>query len=75
MKISDKTKGYILGSIAGASYGLNPLCALPLYRNGMGVDSVLFYRYTLAIIILAIMMKNPKAVVCHKRKMSCFHLL
>ena len=30
-----KAKGYILGSIAAASYGMNPLFALPLYKAGM----------------------------------------
>lgn len=37
-----KAKGYILGSIAAASYGMNPLFALPLYKAGMDPDSVLF---------------------------------
>lgn len=37
-----KAKGYILGAIAAASYGMNPLFALPLYKNGMNPDSVLF---------------------------------
>ena len=50
-----KAKGYILGAIAAASYGMNPLFALPLYKNGMNPDSVLFFRYLLAIPILAIM--------------------
>lgn len=36
-----KAKGYILGSIAAASYGMNPLFALPLYKAGMDPDSVL----------------------------------
>ena len=40
-----KAKGYILGSIAAASYGMNPLFALPLYKAGMDPDSVLFFRY------------------------------
>ena len=44
-----KVKGYILGGIAAAAYGMNPLFALPLYREGMDPDSVLFFRYLLAI--------------------------
>ena len=40
-----KAKGYILGSIAAASYDMNPLFALPLYKAGMDPDSVLFFRY------------------------------
>ena len=52
-----KAKGYILGSIAAASYGMNPLFALPLYKAGMDTDSVLFFRYLFAIPLLGIMIK------------------
>lgn len=52
-----KAKGYILGSIAVASYGMNPLFALPLYKAGMDPDSVLFFRYLFAIPLLGIMIK------------------
>ena len=52
-----KAKGYILGSIAAASYGMNPLFALPLYKAGMDPDSVLFFRYLFAIPLLGIMKK------------------
>lgn len=52
-----KAKGYILGSIAAASYGMNPLFALPLYKAGMDQDSVLFFRYLFAIPLLGIMIK------------------
>lgn len=40
--MSSKFKGYLLGCIAAASYGMNPLFALPLYSDGMDPDSVLF---------------------------------
>ena len=52
-----KVKGYTLGAIAAATYGMNPLFALPLYSDGMDADSVLFFRYLLAIPILGIMIK------------------
>lgn len=52
-----KAKGYILGSIAAASYGMNPLFAIPLYKAGMDPDSVLFFRYLFAIPLLGIMIK------------------
>ena len=35
-----KAKGYILGAVAAATYGMNPLFALPLYKAGMNPDSV-----------------------------------
>ena len=50
---SERSRGYVLGAVAAASYGLNPLFALPLYGAGMGVDSVLFFRYLLAVVMLA----------------------
>ncbi len=50
------TKGYILGAVAAVSYGTNPLFAVPLYELGMGVSSVLFYRYLFATIILGTIM-------------------
>ena len=46
-----------MGSIAAASYGMNPLFALPLYKAGMDPDSVLFFRYLFAIPLLGIMIK------------------
>ena len=54
--ISERSRGYVLGAIAAASYGLNPLFALPLYGAGLGVDSVLFYRYVLAVGMLGALM-------------------
>lgn len=46
-----KTQGYINGILAAISYGTNPLFALPMYKMGMNVNSVLFYRYLFAVII------------------------
>ena len=53
---SERSRGYVLGAVAAASYGLNPLFALPLYGAGMGVDSVLFFRYLLAVVMLGALM-------------------
>lgn len=53
---STKAKGYILGAVAAASYGLNPLFALPLYAEHLSVTSVLFYRFSIAFAILGIIM-------------------
>ena len=52
-----KAKGYVLGVIAAATYGMNPLFALPLYEAGMNPDSVLFFRYLFAIPVLGMMIK------------------
>ena len=54
--LSERARGYVLGSVAAVSYGLNPLFALPLYGAGLGADSVLFYRYVLAVLMLGALM-------------------
>ena len=51
-------KGYLLGAIAAAAYGTNPLFALPLYAEGISPDSVLFFRYLFALPILGLMLKS-----------------
>lgn len=50
-------KGFTYGAVAAASYGLNPLFTLPLYKAGMTPDSVLFYRYGIAALMLFALMK------------------
>lgn len=57
MSFTNKTKGFIFGAIAAATYGMNPLFALPLYSMGMNADTVLLFRYVLAFPILALMIK------------------
>ena len=57
MNINNKAKGFVCGAVAAATYGMNPLFTLPLYEEGMSVDSVLFYRYAFAVLILGILMK------------------
>ncbi len=58
-------KGYLFAAIAAASYGTNPIFAIPLYYEGISVTSVLFMRYAMAVAIMfvATMIKSPKAFV------------
>lgn len=53
--MNKRLQGYLLGAIAAATYGMNPLFALPLYRDGMTADTVLLFRYIFAIPIVALM--------------------
>ncbi len=55
--MNSNTKGILNGVIASTSYGMNPLFGLPLYALGIGVNSVLFYSYFLAVIIYFIWLK------------------
>lgn len=53
MKLSRKALiGYPAGIVTGVTYGLNPLFAMPLLMAGAEVQSVLFFRYGLAVILL-----------------------
>lgn len=44
--------GYPAGIITGIAYGLNPLFAVPLMDNGIGIGSILFFRYAFAVVML-----------------------
>ena len=44
--------GYPAGIITGVSYGLNPLFGIPLMNKGVEVNSILFFRYAIAVVIL-----------------------
>lgn len=51
-----KLIGTLAGIAAAVCYGTNPLGALKLYAEGMQTNSVLFYRFGLAWVIIAIVM-------------------
>ena len=51
-----KHKGIICGILAAVCYGTNPFGALPLYEEGVNTASVLFYRFFMAVLMLAIML-------------------
>lgn len=44
--------GYPAGIITGITYGLNPLFGVPLMNNGAAIESILFFRYAFAVVIL-----------------------
>lgn len=46
-------KGTVCGVLAAVTYGTNPLGAKFLYQDGGNANSVLFYRFALAAILLA----------------------
>ncbi len=54
--MSSNTKGITAAIIAAVAYGLNPFFALPLYKEGLSVDSVIFYRYIFSILMLGAIM-------------------
>ena len=46
--------GYPAGIITGITYGLNPLFAVPLMKNGAATESILFFRYSFAVLLLGL---------------------
>ena len=46
--------GYPAGIITGITYGLNPLFAVPLMKNGAATESILFFRYAVAVLLLGL---------------------
>lgn len=44
--------GYPAGIITGITYGLNPLFAMPLIAQGAAIETILFFRYSIAVLVL-----------------------
>ena len=51
-----KVKGFLYGLIASATFGLIPIFSIPALENGIGLDSLLFYRFSLASVLVALLM-------------------
>lgn len=71
-----KLKGTICGVVAAVSYGTNPLGALFLYGEGINAHSVLFYRFLLAGVVLAMwMLARRESFHVTKRELSILCML
>lgn len=67
---TNKVKGVACGVVAAITYGMNPLGALNLYAEGINTDTVLFYRYGLAVLILAVLMVlQRQTFTIHKKEL------
>lgn len=44
--------GYPAGIITGITYGLNPLFGVLLMKDGAAIESILFFRYAIAVLFL-----------------------
>lgn len=54
--MNNRFSGLVWGMLSGASFGLIPLFTLPLFDAGLDVDSILFYRFSFASLILALIL-------------------
>lgn len=67
--------GYPAGIITGITYGLNPLFAMPLMSRGASIDSILFFRYAIAVVILGLFLRCKKETFTITRKQAGIFLL
>lgn len=63
-----KHKGIICGILAAVCYGTNPFGALPLYEEGVNTSSVLFYRFSMAVLMLFVMLLVERKSFAVSRK-------
>lgn len=71
-----KLKGTIFGVTSAVSYGTNPLGALSLYQQGLNANSVLFYRFSIAAVILAsLMLIQKKSFSITRRELTVISTL
>ena len=55
--------GYLAGIISGITYGMNPLFGVPVINKGLDVNSLLFYRYGVAtLLMLAFMLLTRRQI-------------
>ena len=74
--MSNSFKGYLCGIIAAVSYGPSPLGVLFLYEDGVRPVSVLFYRFSIAAIILgAILLLQKKSFKVNRNEARVLILL
>ena len=52
----NRIKGLVYGVISSSTFGLIPFFALPVLRSGVGVNSLVFYRFALSAILMGIIL-------------------
>ncbi|MDY6121539.1 MAG: DMT family transporter [Porphyromonas sp.] len=54
MKFASRTGGWLIGIISSATFGLIPLFAKPILQSGVPHETVVFFRFVLATLMLGI---------------------
>lgn len=68
--MNSSVRGATCGVIAAVAYGTNPLFSLNLYAVGMDVESVLFYRFAFAALVLgAAMLLTRHSLAVSRRQL------
>jgi len=76
MKKSTLRWGYLAGIVSGITYGMNPLFGVPVIKKGLDVNSLLFYRYGVAtLLMLAFMLVAKKQIRISWRQFGLMAIL
>ena len=65
---SGRAWGYLAGIITGVTYGMNPLFAMPVLGAGVSVETVLFVRYAVAVLVLGLVILSTHKSFAVSRK-------
>ena len=69
--MTNKLKGTICGVLSAIFYGTNPVGALVLYADGFNSSSVLFYRFSIATLLLGALLLAQRKSFRITRKEFC----
>ena len=47
-------RGIFLAILSSSTFGMIPFFALPVIREGVGIDSILFYRFAISAVIVGL---------------------
>lgn len=74
--MDSKLRGTVCGIAAAVFYGTNPLGAMNLARDGITTNTTLFYRFTIAMLILGVMMAvQRKSFALTRRELGTLAVL
>lgn len=65
---SGRVWGYLAGIITGVTYGMNPLFAMSVLGAGVSVETVLFVRYAVAVLVLGMVIFSTHKSFAVSRK-------
>ena len=63
-----KMAGILNGTIGAVCYGTNPLFAIHMYSRGFDANSVLFYRYIMAVVLFGLWANFVKKIPLNLHK-------
>lgn len=73
---SGRVWGYLAGIITGVTYGMNPLFAMPVLGAGVSVETVLFVRYAVAVLVLGmVILSTHKSFAVSRKQLGWLAML